>query len=140
MSKLCKVCNQPGKFYKPKTGRPWNICRDCCRSIGKVPPDETNRAENLAKSDRTLRNHGMVASDYDSLLAQQNGCCPTCKAAEPISKRFRVVKSKAGKPLFLLCHRCATLFGMARGDSLMLRRMINLMELYKSDEPYNASS
>jgi len=92
------------------------LCKSCY-VIQWNNKTESRRIEFLQKNrDRStsrdlMNNFGLTVSDYESLLAQQNGACLICKGN---ACKYRLAvdhNHKTGKIRGLLCMRCNTKLG-----------------------------
>ena len=147
--KLCSKCGNAGKFYKDATKKDGlhSICADChkknCDRLLEQNPSVRNARNAKSKAWRqanpeqsrasitnaTLRlKYGITLSDYEFMLASQEGGCKVCGLA-PTKHRLHVDHCHAtGKVRGLLCQPCNVSIGKMRESPELLRALATYIE------------
>ncbi len=75
------------------------------------------------------RKFGITLIQYNTLFAQQNGCCAICGVHQTeIRRRFAVDHSHVTSEVRgLLCNRCNLAMGMFEDDLELLRNVVNYL-------------
>ena len=112
-----KTCTQCGavkekrQFSKAKLGKDGlkAKCKDCCRSY------------------EMQRVYGITLETYDTMLAEQGGCCAIC-GTSTIKGRFAIDHChKTGKVRGLLCFDCNTGIGKLKDKPSLLLAAYNYL-------------
>lgn len=82
-----------------------------------------NGKQQLSNRIKNLQKYGLTISDYDAMLAGQNGGCALCGRTNRNGKRLHVDHChETGRVRGLLCSRCNTAIGLLLHDPKILRR------------------
>jgi Recombination endonuclease VII len=118
-TKRCPHCAETkpiGEFLRPRTGAPSDYCHPCRqekrrREYQRAGGSAVSYAKNLAK-------RGLTLTEYDAVLASQDGRCASCFRPETAKNRDGSVRRlavdfDAGSDRLrgLLCHRCSVVAG-----------------------------
>ncbi len=69
-----------------------------------------------------LKEYGLVAEEYDALLAQQGGVCAICGRVNPDGRPLYIDHDHAtGRVRGLLCRKCNTALGLLSDDAATVR-------------------
>jgi hypothetical protein len=75
--------------------------------------------------------YGMSLSDYEGMLASQDGRCAICEGTNPSGKRLAVDHSHATDAVRgLLCSRCNTMIGHACDDVDILLKAVGYLRRF----------
>lgn len=129
--KTCKECGEdkPLSDYYLKNGKPTPQCKPCKREYQKkyTKDKKTQRDYDL------MRKFGILQSDYDRMLAEQDGKCwvPSCTTGEPgLGRKHYAVdhNHETGEVRRLLCHHCNMALGQAKDNPAILRELADYLE------------
>ena len=108
----CGAVKEKSEFSKAKLGKDGlrSKCKDCCRSY------------------EMQRVYGITLEKYDSMLADQDGCCAICKT-ETSKGRFAIDHCHTtGEVRGLLCFDCNTGIGKLQDDPSLLLAAYNYLK------------
>lgn len=99
----------------------------------------------LNRKSRLSTNYGMTQSEYESMLAKQEGKCAICRTDTPTGKWkvFAVDHCHAtGSVRGLLCNECNRGMGLLRDSAELLRRAADYLDQHniKTQEERNGKS
>lgn len=130
--KTCYICKREKsliefcKSVSSSDGR-HSYCRACSSEYSSKR--RTAAALEKMKNDRLQRLYGISVEEYYEILEIQNGVCAIC-GVSPSDKRLAVDHCHTLNIIRgLLCDRCNTTLGKCNDDVLLLRKMIDYLEL-----------
>ncbi len=133
-----KPCSCGGLRVRRGTDRRW-ICVSCVSSSDRARRirDQRPRAEALrrwkAKNPNAvlqsrIKQYGISADEYFSLLLSQGGVCAICKGPPSGGKRYSVDHDHASLAVRgLLCGKCNIGLGMFADDPVVLQKAIEYL-------------
>lgn len=105
------------------------------KSNGPRKPGKTKSERAIDNRDRALRkNYGISLSEYETMLARQEGKCPICDSNFPGGKGTWQVDHchTTGVVRGLLCHHCNLLLGHAKDSVRCLKQAIHYLQSHHS--------
>lgn len=119
----CKQCVSENSiaFYKKKNEDPEFRKKQSIKSIAikKKRPE-------VYKNSELLRKYGISLTEYNQMIALQDGQCGICNMT--LSKPTVDHCHKTGKVRKILCYRCNNLLGQARDNTDILHSAISYLE------------
>ena len=132
--KTCVTCsaNKPlTEFHKGKgyAGGYRSKCKACMSAYSKkrnatAEQKEKNRAWSYQ------RKYGITPSQYDAMLAAQNGCCAVCESPDSKRQDHRLMVDhdhQTGEVRGLLCNPCNVAIGLLGDNISTLQNAINYL-------------
>jgi hypothetical protein len=138
----CKLEKSKSEFYPHKTNkdRLFNRCKTCERQISIDQNKRYRKANPERYKEYDLqKNFGISLTEYNTLLAKQNGVCAICKRSE---FRFRNGKRESlgvdhshitGRNRGLLCHTCNSAIGLLKDSPELLITAAQYLQSYVVD-------
>ncbi|MFB7867311.1 endonuclease VII domain-containing protein [Streptomyces sp. NPDC056069] len=140
---VCKRCTQRKRPSQMSTSSP-RMCKPCrtaaTRAWAAANPSEWERHR---RRSYLKRRYGITLEEADALLADQNGKCAICGAAEGDSRGFRMHidhDHSTGAVRGVLCNLCNAGLGNFRDKPELLLKAITYLELHTRGEDRHAGT
>lgn len=118
----CYKCQTPVPDATRKPGKA--VCDNCRVDPRKRAADHEQQ--------RRLRKYGLTQGEYDQLLADQGGRCPTCGTDDPGAKGWCIDHCHSSDRVrALLCNQCNTALGLTRENPAILRALADFAERWQ---------
>lgn len=132
MTKQCATCKQtkPIEEFYPRRKHPGTY-RAECKDCGRVANDRWHKEHKPYRRSAQLKyNYGITLSDYETMLAAQNGACAICEKTVEANGKYLSVdhNHKIGMVRALLCDQCNCGLGNFNENPLLMLRAIKYLE------------
>ena len=131
VERTCSSCKQTkpiSDFYK-RNNRP-NGYQHHCKACSDIrTTGDKNRKREYDKNYYRKKNYGISFSQYEEMVAAQNGVCAICKRECNRYGKLSIDHSHiSGKIRGLLCHKCNNAIGLFGEDITIMQSAIDYLK------------
>lgn len=131
----CKEEKSLFEFNNHKNGKygKHHYCKICLRSEKNERYKNNEVYQTKIKENNYKRNYNLTLETRNKLLEQQGGCCKICDKNLNINKKSTHIDHchKTGEVRGILCNNCNTTLGKVNEDIVILKKMIEYIEINK---------
>lgn len=153
--KLCSACKETkpeSDFYKSKKTKDGyrTVCIPCKKAYDALHINKENKAlynkqrearlkrgsqperQEDQRNRMLMRRYGITSTQYDKMLAEQNGVCFICKGCNKDGRRLSVDHDHTTNQIrALLCGNCNLVVGNCKEDITVLLQTIDYLKAFK---------